>query len=52
MEARNLLPGRWRKEARGGVRLGVVREGKEGGSLLCRSFPEAGWGGADNGEQI
>lgn len=50
MEVRNLFFGRWRKEVRGGVRLGVVCEGKEGGSFLCRLFFEVGWGGVDNGE--
>lgn len=39
LEARNLLPGRWMKEARAGVRLGVAREGKEGGKSPVQVIP-------------
>lgn len=51
LEARNLLPGRWRKEARGGGRLGEAREGEEGEVSCSGHSLRLGWGGADNGEQ-
>lgn len=39
LEARNLLPGRWKEAARGGARLGVACEGKGGGKSPVQVIP-------------